>query len=95
MKLRWELLGAGAACAACCAPLIASPLAGLGLLGGGAVGAGEWLALPAEHVICLAAAAGIIAGLALLAWGLIRRPGKVADCACRTRCDACGAATDR
>lgn len=94
MKLRWTFLGLGAACAACCAPLILPLLGGAGLLGVG----GAWLAwapkLTIDQLLCvglpllaLAVAAGV--GIRQLA----RR--RKAACGCATQCDveACAPST--
>lgn len=62
----WLLMGA--ACAACCAPLLLPILGGAGLAGGAAA-AGGWLArLKLSDIVCL----GVIVALAvaLMIWGV-------------------------
>ncbi|MFC3674994.1 hypothetical protein [Ferrovibrio xuzhouensis] len=62
MKPVLTLLGLGAACMACCLPVIAPALAGLGLTGIGIAGLG---------VAALGWAAGLAIGVAFLAAGIL------------------------
>jgi len=87
MKLRWTFLGLGAACAACCAPLILPLLGGIGVLGvTGAMAA--WASkVTLDQVLCLGAplAAFAVAG----GWMIIKSRRKNAQtCDCPQACDA-------
>jgi hypothetical protein len=87
MKKFWlTWIGLGAACAVCCAPLLAPILASAGLAGIGAAGAGfSFLELSPSEVICAAGIVSVIAGIG--AFALFRqRAGRRAAEAC-----ACGA----
>jgi hypothetical protein len=91
MKKFWlTWIGLGTACAVCCAPLLAPILAGAGLAGIGAAGAGfSFLKLSPSEVICIAAIVSVITA-AIGAFALVRqRAGRRAAEAC-----ACEA-TDR
>lgn len=87
MKLRWGILGIGAACLACCAPLILPVLAGAGLISLGAGGAGMLLfGLTLDRVLCFGVPA--LGGLALaFLWLRSRSQAKAAQCACEEECD--------
>lgn len=93
MKLRWTILGLGAACAACCTPLILPLLGGLGL-GGAALSmvAGK---VTLDQLICLGLPMAITLGIGLV-W-MRRRQHLKSGCACPDRCDveACAPAPDR
>jgi hypothetical protein len=85
MKLRWGFLGIGAACLACCAPLILPVLAGAGLVSLGAGGAGLF-GLTLDQMLCLGVPA--LGGLALAyLWWRGRSQAKAARCACEEACD--------
>ena len=90
MKLRWGILGLGAACLACCAPLILPLLASAGLIGATAGGAGLILGLTLDQIVCVVLPAAALGGLAFL-W-LRRRARAKASCACETTCtpESCG-----
>lgn len=92
MKLRWGILGLGAACLACCAPLILPLLVSAGLIGATAGGAGLIFGLTLDQIVCVALPAAVLGGLALL-W-MRRRARARASCACETTCapGSCGAA---
>ena len=88
MKIRWAILGVGAACAACaacCAPLLAPLLAGLGLGGGTAAGLGFGLPGMSWGV---AVAGGLgVAALVVAAFHLRRRRRANVSCAVAARAD--------
>lgn len=93
MKLRWGLLGIGAACAACCIPLVLPLLAGVGVLTAGAGGA-RLLGLSLEQILCYGVP---VAGLAAvgLVWWLRRAKARREACDCQDICavDQCSPAT--
>src|SRR3546814_13381399 len=77
MKPVLTLLGLGAACMACCLPVIAPALAGLGLTGIGIAGLG---------VAALGWAAGLAIGVAFLAAGILwMRRRQIGRASCRER----------
>lgn len=84
----WKLvLGAGAACAACCAAPLLSAMVALGI--GSGVVAGSAGALSAFTQSWLPLAAGgvaIVAGAALVAWKRKRPTKAPADCGCSKSC---------
>jgi hypothetical protein len=93
MKLRWTILGLGAACVACCVPLILPLLGGFGL-GGAALSAFAGK-VSLDQLICLGLPMAIIL-VAGLIW-MRRRQHLKSSCACPDRCDveACSPAADR
>lgn len=97
MKKSWfTWLGLGAACAVCCAPLIAPLLAGMA--GAGAAGVGFSLfGLSWAEALCLSALAAALAAFSVFVLVRRRAARKTADaCACApsgdgAQCDAGGA----
>ena len=86
MKLRWGFWGRGAACVACCAPLVLPWLAGAGLLGLSAGGAGAvFFRLGLEQILCYGVP--VLGLAALLVMWLRRTIVKRRVCACQTSCD--------
>ena len=85
MKLRWPMIAAGAACAACCAPLLLPLLAGTGLAGVGAALGARLSGLCLDDAVCigLAAAAG---GVAIYFVVRSLRVRKAKSCDCETSC---------
>jgi hypothetical protein len=90
MKLRWGFLGLGAACAACCAPLVLPLLAGAGLVSAGALSGAVLLGLTLDQILCYGLP---LAGLLVLiiVWARRRARARPASCACGTVCtiDTC------
>ena len=80
------LLGLGAACAVCCAPLVLPLFAGAGLLGVGASAGGFAFGLTADQAICGGVAVAALAGLVFYVMRE-RRKMKAASCGCETTCD--------
>lgn len=81
MKTRSALLGIGAACAACCAPLLLPLIGGTGVLA-------AWASVSADTLVCGA----VIAGLgAFGAWRhFARRKQPATTCDCADTCSAIG-----
>ncbi|MBI3700359.1 MAG: hypothetical protein HY242_07930 [Afipia sp.] len=75
MKKWVTLAGVGAACAACCAPLVLPVAAYLGLGGFSAAGAAGAIALGASEWLCLAAGLTLLVALAVgyAVWKRYRR----------------------
>lgn len=94
MKKPWlTWLGLGAACAVCCAPLIAPLLASAGLAGFSAADVGLSLfGLSPSETLCVAVIVGGVAALAAFRLVRHRAAKKAAACACATPADAphCG-----
>ena len=96
MKRSWlTWLGLGAACAVCCAPLLAPFFVGAGAAGLGAAG-GSWFGLGASEVICLGVIAAIVVGGAAFVFLRARAARRAAECACASategaQCDVTGA----
>ena len=91
MKKSWlTWLGLGAACAVCCAPLIAPLLASAGVAGFGAAGTGFSLfGLSPSETFCVAVIAGGVAALGAFLLVRLRAAKKAAEaCACATPSDA-------
>jgi len=83
MKKSWlTWLGLGAACAVCCAPLIAPLVAGA--MGAGAVGVGSsFFGLGLAETLCVTAIVGALAALGVLVLVRRRAATKAAEaCAC-------------
>lgn len=89
MKLRWPLLAMGAACAACCIPLLLPFLAGAGLVGA----SGLLFGVTLDQLLCVGLPA-VVAFSLLFVWLRRRARTKAADCECSSACDidACGPA---
>jgi len=87
--LTW--LGLGAACAACCAPLLLPLFAGAGAAGARLFAGGRLLGLPLDVLVCGAILVAIAVGIGLW-WMQRRRAAKAAACACETSCvvETCG-----
>lgn len=77
MKTLSALLGIGAACAVCCAPLLVPLIGGTGLLA-------AWATVSADTLICGAVFAGLSAFGAY--WLLARRKKRAATCDCADAC---------
>ena len=91
MKKSWlTWLGLGAACAVCCAPLIAPLLAGAGIAGFGAADVGFSLfGLSWTETACVAAIAAALAALGVFVLVRRRVAGKAVEaCACARAGDA-------
>lgn len=86
MKMRTGLLAIGAACAACCVPLLLPLLAGAGL-GTAAAGGALLFGLTLDQLLCFGLPAAILAAL-VAAWGLKRLRAGPADCGCQDQCAA-------
>jgi hypothetical protein len=81
MKLRWGIVGIGAACAACCVPLILPLLAGTGALGGSLL-----LGLTLDQILCVGLPlAGF--GVLLFVWSRRLLRPKAKQCGCETSCE--------
>lgn len=86
MKLRWGVLGIGAACAACCAPLVLPLLAGAGIASAGAVGGSLLFGLTLDQILCVGLPlAGL--GVILLAWSRRLFRPKARQCDCEASCE--------
>jgi hypothetical protein len=82
----WKLvLGAGAACAACCAAPIVSGMAALGIGSGMFAGILGMLAPATGTWLLFAAAAAAAAGVAVVVWRSRARPEPAQPC-----CASCG-----
>lgn len=96
-KRNWALIGGGvAACAACCAPLLAPLFVGAG--GAGVVGAsaGGLFGMSWSEAACVDIIAALVGGALFLGWRSMSQRRKVAAaCACATEegasCDVGGA----
>jgi hypothetical protein len=90
MKLRWSIFGIGAACAACCAPLVLPLIAGAGITGAGALGGSLLFGFTLDQILCVGlplAAVGVI--LAVWSWRLLRPKAKPCGCAATGEVDTC------
>lgn len=76
-------LGVGAACVACCAPLIA-PL----LFGAGTIGVGTSVGLSLDQAICGGIAAAALGGFSYWLWRNQQKAKAARSCGCDTACDA-------
>jgi uncharacterized membrane protein YedE/YeeE len=92
MKKRWAAAGLVGACAVCCAPLIAPLLAGVGLGGLAATGAGLLAGLPVDAIVCGALPLMALGGYAV--WSRRRRKAAQAACACENACSTTACGTD-
>lgn len=82
--LTW--LGLGAACAACCAPLLLPLFAGAGAAGAGVFAGSRLFGLSIDAIVCGAILVALVVGIGL--WLIQRRrTTKAAVCACETACD--------
>lgn len=85
MRMRTGLLAVGAACAACCAPLLVPVFAGVGLTGAGVAGGALLLGLTLDQVLCFGLpVAALIAGGGL--WWFRRVRARRNACRCKARC---------
>lgn len=83
MKLRWGFLGLGAACAACCAPLLLPLLAGAGVVSAGALSGAVLFDLTLDQILCYGLPlAGLLA--LVIVWARHRARARPASCACGT-----------
>jgi hypothetical protein len=86
MKLRWGIFGIGAACAACCAPLVLPLIAGAGITGAGALGGSLLFGFTLDQIFCVGlplAGFGVI--LVVWSWRLFRLKPK--QCGCKESCE--------
>lgn len=81
MKTRSALLGIGAACAACCAPLLLPLIGGTGVLA-------AWASVSADTLVCGAVIAVLAAFTAW--WLFARRQQPAPTCDCADTCSAIG-----
>jgi hypothetical protein len=86
MKLRWGVLGIGAACAACCAPLLLPWLAGAGIAGAGALGGGLVLGLTPEQGLCVGIPLAVLGAVLLIWLRRLSRP-RAKPCGCQAACE--------
>jgi hypothetical protein len=86
MKKRWIIGAIGAACLACCAPLLV-PLLAVGAAASAAGGAGLLFGLSLDQLVCIGGPLMLVAGAA--AWVAIRAWRRRASrtCACDGACD--------
>lgn len=80
-------LGLGAACAACCAPLLAPLLFGAGTAGLGVSFSLSQMGLGVDEIVCGGLAAAFIAGGAYWFWRTQRKAKAAKQCECIAACD--------
>ena len=85
MKMRTGVLAIGAACAACCVPLLIPMLAGAGLGAATATGGALLFGLTLDQLLCFGLPAGILVALVAV-WWLKRPRAERADCGCQGQC---------
>jgi len=91
MKLRWGIYGIGAACTACCAPLVLPLIAGGGIAGAGALGGSLLFGLTLDQILCVGLpVVGLGVILVVWSWRLLR--AKTKPCGCGTTCNVGGCA---
>lgn len=90
-KREWALIGGGvAACAACCAPLLAPLFIGAGGAGLASATAGGLLGMSWSEIACIGIIVALVAGAAFLTRRSMLRPRKAAACACEVEeCASC------
>jgi hypothetical protein len=80
-------LGLGAACAVCCAPLLAPLVFGAGTVGFGTSFGLNQLGLSLDQIICGGVAAAAIACGGYWLWRAQQKAKRAQTCACETTCD--------
>lgn len=84
-RRNWALIGGGvAACAACCAPLLAPLFVGAGSAGVAGAAAGSLFGLAWREVACVGIIAALVVGVLFLVWRSISRRRQAAACACES-----------
>jgi membrane protein implicated in regulation of membrane protease activity len=86
MKLRWGILGVGAACAACCIPLILPLVLGAGIAGAGALGGSLLLGFTLDQVLCVGLPLAAL-GVLLVVWSRRVFRSRAKPCGCEASCE--------